>query len=289
MSFRDSCAFFREVLRHPRTIGAIAETSPILARAMVQAADVAHASDIIELGAGAGAITRFILADKPAHARVLAIERNSECASLLEMRFPDLHVANGCVTRLREHAAFHYFAGANAIISALPWTNFSETIQRDILASAANLLKPGGVFTTVACAGLHLTTRGRHFRHLLEQTFSDVQTSPWIWRNLPPAFLYRCTTETFRAGDAEITYRPPCDALFPDARYRAAFSVFQTSSPSPDLLWDRKGILRFKTCVGAFQFGALGPSIQRILTFGRSLHAARLAVAHQTHVTPLRH
>jgi len=193
ISLKESYGFLREVLRHPRAIGAIAQTSHRLAEALVQAADVARSSDIIELGAGAGAITRWILSVKPAQARVLAVERSPEYTSLLRERFPGLRVACGCVSQLGELAAAHDFPAADTVISALPWTNFSEAMQRDILSSVADLLVPGGVFTTIACAGLHVTARGRNFRHLLERRFPTVEASPVIWRNLPPAFLYRCS------------------------------------------------------------------------------------------------
>ena len=33
---------------------------------------------------------------------------------------------------------------------------------------------------------------GRSFRRLLERSFSEVRTSPVVWRNLPPAIVYRC-------------------------------------------------------------------------------------------------
>ncbi len=194
-SLRESGAFFREVLHHPRAIGAIAQTSQALARAMVQMADVSTASNIIELGSGTGAITKHIFAFKPSQARVLGIEKNSEYASLLQTRFPGLQVVNGCVSELCEHAAVHDFSAVDAVISTLPWTNFPESLQRSILSSAASLMRPRGVFLTVACVGLHLTPRGRRFRRLLEETFAQVQTSPIVWRNLPPAFLYRCAAQ----------------------------------------------------------------------------------------------
>jgi phospholipid N-methyltransferase len=33
---------------------------------------------------------------------------------------------------------------------------------------------------------------GRRFRRLLEANFSRVIATEIVWRNLPPAFVYRC-------------------------------------------------------------------------------------------------
>ena len=33
---------------------------------------------------------------------------------------------------------------------------------------------------------------GRRFRGQLNESFSHVESSPTVWRNLPPAFVYRC-------------------------------------------------------------------------------------------------
>jgi len=189
---RSSAGFLREVIRNPRSVGAIAPTSRRLAEAIVQISGVSEASKIIELGPGTGAITEQIFRAKHPRARVLAIERNPEFSSLLETRFPDLQVICGCASGLGEYAAAHDFEGTDAIVSALPWTIFDGRTQRDVLDMAMALLDPGGVFTTIACVGLNLTAKGRNFRKLLNGSFAEVQALPAAWFNLPPAFVYRC-------------------------------------------------------------------------------------------------
>ena len=78
------------------------------------------------------------------------------------------------------------------MISGLPWANFTPKLQRSILCSVAEHIAPGGYFATFAyLQGLMFPT-GQRFRKLLGEVFSEVQTSPVIWKNLPPAFVYRC-------------------------------------------------------------------------------------------------
>ncbi len=195
---RGSIDFFHEVVRSPFSVGALAPTSQRLARAVVRAANVSRCDRIIELGPGAGAITKQIFHAKPAAARVLAIERNAGFVSLLQARFPHLRVIEGCVSQLRGHVASTNFHEVDCIVSALPWTNFSARRQREILEAAADLLVPGGVFATIACLGPNLTSRGRHFRRLLDGVFPEVKTSAATWLNFPPAFVYRCATPPVR-------------------------------------------------------------------------------------------
>ncbi len=189
---RSSIRFLREAFFAPRKVGAIAPTSRRLAEHLVETAGVPGASKIVELGAGTGAITRAIMKSKAPAAKVFALERNPSFASVLEKEFPELRVICHCVSHLREDAYALGFERADAIISALPWTIFSDDMQRHALEAASELLAPSGIFTTVACAGLNLAAPGRRFRKLLGGTFRDVRASPVIWSNLPPAFVYRC-------------------------------------------------------------------------------------------------
>ena len=39
-----------------------------------------------------------------------------------------------------------------------------------------------------------LLKAGKRFRKRLDDTFANVRRSPTVWWNLPPAFVYRCST-----------------------------------------------------------------------------------------------
>lgn len=189
-------AFMREVIKDPKAVGAIAPTSAKLARSMVDASNIDSAMAIIELGAGAGAVTREILRSKHHRARLLAIERNPALAATLRTQFPQITVANVCASELGHVAKAASFSTADSILSALPWTSLPAATQSTLLKIAHDALSVEGIFTTFACFGLHLTPSGRSFRQRLEQTFARVEALPVVWSNLPPAFVYRCTKST---------------------------------------------------------------------------------------------
>lgn len=184
--------FMIEVLKNPRDVGALAPTSARLADLLVREAGVEHARHIIELGAGAGAVTARIVRELQPGARLLAVERHPRLAAKLAPRFPEVEVREGCASRIGQLAGGCGFPDADCIVSALPWTNFPDEMQGALLRAARDVLRPGGVFTTFACLGLHRTPSGRRLRGWLDEIFPQVETTRIVWSNFPPAFVYRC-------------------------------------------------------------------------------------------------
>ena len=64
--------------------------------------------------------------------------------------------------------------------------------QQEILENVLASLRPGGCFTTFAYLQGLMLPAGRRFRKRLCEIFDKVETTPVVWRNLPPAFVYRC-------------------------------------------------------------------------------------------------
>jgi phospholipid N-methyltransferase len=185
--------FLESVLRDPRATGAIAPSSKRLARKLVEASRVSEARDILELGPGTGVVTREILETMKPDARILAIEHSREFVSDLSSRYPDASVVHGCASELKKHSQKHGFTAADSIISGLPWTIFPTAMQAAILRDSRDLLRPGGVFVTIACFGPHLLPSGKAFRQILDATFSQVVRGSVLLRNVPPAFVYACS------------------------------------------------------------------------------------------------
>lgn len=183
---------FRRFLKNPVQVGALCPSSRGLCRMMVSDVGMESADVIVELGPGTGAITREIVENMPEHAKFIAIELDETLCSLLRRQFPDVTVCNDSAAGIGEILTRYSLPNPNVVISGLPWANFSQKLQRSILCSVAEHIAPGGYFATFAyLQGLMFPT-GQRFRKLLGEVFSDVQTSPVIWKNLPPAFVYRC-------------------------------------------------------------------------------------------------
>ena len=88
----------------------------------------------------------------------------------------------------------------DCIVSGLPFTAFSGQLQDDLLAALDDVLAPGGRFVTFAYVGGLLFPGGRRFRRRLRAEFGDVTTTPIVWGNVPPAFVYRATKKAAGPG-----------------------------------------------------------------------------------------
>ena len=54
------------------------------------------------------------------------------------------------------------------------------------------VLRPGGQFATFAYVPGQALPAAHRLRRKLREVFSEVTTSRVVWRNTPPAFVYRC-------------------------------------------------------------------------------------------------
>jgi phospholipid N-methyltransferase len=185
--------FWRQVFQDPRKVGAIGPSSRELAKVVVESAGIETAQTIIELGPGGGVITEEILRRKPATASLLALENNPALIGPLRARFREAAFVETCASRLPEIFEERNIPSAESIISTLPWTLFRPELQSRIIAGVRQCLRPGGVFSIGVCYGIHLLPAGRALRTLLDAHFEKVTTSPIIFANMPPAFVYSCT------------------------------------------------------------------------------------------------
>ena len=183
---------FSRFLCHPGRIGAFCPSSPQLCRTIVRGIGVERAAVVAELGPGTGVITREILARLPESGRLVTVELDPALISALKREFPAAIVCCGCASRLPEMLAERSLPAADAVVSGLPWAIFPDELQEKILGGVLTALRPGGWFTTFAYMQGVMLPAGLRFRRRLREHFSQVDTHRMVWRNLPPAFIYRC-------------------------------------------------------------------------------------------------
>lgn len=184
--------FLWQFAKRPRSTGAVAPSSANLATEMTRGLGIPSANLVLEYGPGTGVFTRRIAAEKGPATRFLSFEINTAFAERLRTAHPDWEIHNCSVEQAPALLDELGLGPADCIVSGLPWAAFTPAEQSRLLGATAQLLRPGGGFTTFAYLhGLALPTAHR-FRRLLGDHFSRVETSPTVWRNLPPAFVYRC-------------------------------------------------------------------------------------------------
>lgn len=189
---REHRSFLRAAVRNPRRIGAIAPSSRRLSALMASVVPATGRPVIVELGPGTGAVSALITDRLPVGGRHLAVELDPHLAADLARRHPTVEVITGDVRDLDRLLAERGVTSVDAVVGGLPWSLFDADSQHRILRRIADILAPGGAFTTFAYTHTGPMRGARSFRGALEAVFEEVQISRTVWRNAPPAFGYIC-------------------------------------------------------------------------------------------------
>ncbi|MEM6978990.1 MAG: hypothetical protein AAF539_04925 [Planctomycetota bacterium] len=184
--------FLKRFVAHPGQVGAIAPSSPALVSIMVDWIDWQRAESVVEYGPGTGVFTEAIVQRKRSGTSFFAIERAAELAAITRARCPGVDVCEASADQVLELLRARGQSHADAIVCGLPWASFSEALQQSIMIATHDALSPGGQFATFAYWQGVALPAGRRFARRLKSMFSSVDRSPTAWRNLPPAFVYRC-------------------------------------------------------------------------------------------------
>ncbi|HTT83527.1 MAG TPA: rRNA adenine N-6-methyltransferase family protein [Rhizomicrobium sp.] len=145
-SARDELLFLSRLVSKPRRIGAIAPSSPALARKIAAQIDPMLQGTVLELGPGTGVVTEALIARGISIDRLIVVEADPDLARLMRERFPRLRIIEGdafCLDRTLPHAATGPLAGA---ISGLPLLNFPPAQRRMLIASTLARMPSGAPF-----------------------------------------------------------------------------------------------------------------------------------------------
>ncbi len=184
--------FLGGFLRRPTSVGALGPSSRALAEAMVDGSGLSACETVVELGPGTGAFTGKILESIGKRTTFFALEVDPIFASGLQTRFPSLTVYNDSAEHMREYLLRHQKKRVDYIVSGLPWASLPLSVQDNVLKAVLETLSPDGVFTTFGYLHARWMPNALRFRARLQGLFRLVETSEIVWKNFPPAFVYRC-------------------------------------------------------------------------------------------------
>jgi phosphatidylethanolamine/phosphatidyl-N-methylethanolamine N-methyltransferase len=175
--------FFGQTARSWRTMGAIAPSGGVLARAIAkEVGDLAPDQVVVELGPGTGVITRALVQRFPQN-RIVAVEVMEAFIAPLRKEFPTVTVVQGCASQLEAHLAQLGLTPDNvgAVVSGLPLLSLPGDLPQRILASIASVLRPGRPY-------VQFTYSERGWRRFDAVGFQR-RPSKRVWFNIPPAFV----------------------------------------------------------------------------------------------------
>ncbi|HEX8876892.1 MAG TPA: methyltransferase domain-containing protein [Phycisphaerales bacterium] len=182
--------FLAEFITHPGRMGAVAASSPALAKRMADQIDWSGVRSIVEFGSGTGVVTEELAKRTPAGAKFFTIERSPELAAVCRKRLPHVKLYEDSAENIVELCRKEGIAELDVVVSCLPWASFPEKLQDSILAATMKVLKPGGTFVMFGYQMGLFTPAGRRFHSRLPQYFDNVRRSRVVWLNLPPALVF---------------------------------------------------------------------------------------------------
>ena len=107
----------------------------------------------------------------------------------LRRRFPHCETIHDSAENLPQHLNGQR---ARCVISGLAWGNMMPAMQDRIFNAMLESLTPDGQFVAFAYVHARFFPTTLRFRKLMFTKFARVERTPIIWRNVPPAYVYRC-------------------------------------------------------------------------------------------------
>jgi phosphatidylethanolamine/phosphatidyl-N-methylethanolamine N-methyltransferase len=209
---KDLRLFYSEFRRNFITTGAIAPSSPLLAKAMIFPLKQRQVEPIrvLEVGAGTGAVTQHLLKELRPGDKLDIYELNPRFFLVLQKNLQITHYINqGIQCALHNDDVRSLPPGAffDFIISGLPLNNFEPQTVEEFLETFLNHLSPGGILAYFEYIGTRefqsKIVKGPERERLVRvgiavNTFLQKYQydSNHVWWNLPPAKARYCRKET---------------------------------------------------------------------------------------------
>lgn len=184
----DEVRFLKNWIDKPLMTGAVAPSSPQLARLMASYVDPSRPGLVVELGPGTGVVTQALIERGVAPERIVSIEYNRDFCTLLRQRYPGVHFVHGDAYRLPQAIAGvvgHEERPLCAVVSSLPLFTRPLPERTRLLDESFSRMEPGGPFIQFSYALVSPVPHGA--------TRFEIERSGWVMRNLPPArvWIYR--------------------------------------------------------------------------------------------------
>lgn len=178
--------FFSAALTNHTQIGAVVPSQRFLIDRMIAPVPCSYDGQVVELGAGTGALTMRLAARCP-RARILACEINSALARHVRWTLASARLSGRVEVVL--DAAEHLLAQLTRqgrklpdfIISGIPLGNLRREAVLALVGAISRALAPGGMYIQFQYSLID--------RKKIKQNFGRLNTVP-VFLNFPPAVVY---------------------------------------------------------------------------------------------------
>jgi phosphatidylethanolamine/phosphatidyl-N-methylethanolamine N-methyltransferase len=181
----DEIRFLRQWFDNPLKTGAVAPSSPALARRMASYIDLERSGKVLELGPGTGVVTQAVLERGIAPQRIIAVEYSEQFVDILSDRFAGATVVQGDAYDFEALVQDHVQEPLAAVVSSLPLFTKPMAQRKRLIDLCLKSLAPGAPFIQFSYALVPPVPA--------KSGKLDLEVSPWVVGNLPPArvWVYR--------------------------------------------------------------------------------------------------
>ena len=163
--------FFKKYLRNPESTGTVLPSSKALGKAICRVVENLEKVPIIEIGAGTGSLTQYLLKYDP-----LIVELERELFQILKAKFPRYNVQNCCGLKTINSQKEEF-----GLVSSIP--TIHNPIKERLMNSISQKYKEGLLkWCVVYTYGLHDPFQDVAFRHHKRQKI--------VINNFPPAHIW---------------------------------------------------------------------------------------------------
>jgi phosphatidylethanolamine/phosphatidyl-N-methylethanolamine N-methyltransferase len=183
--------FLKRWLRRPLAMGAVVPSGRPLGEAMARttlAAMAGRDGHVVELGAGAGHVTKALLAAGIPAERLALVERDPELAAFLRRHLPGPKVLEGDAAHLPRLLGGHGIDRIAAVVSSLPLLSLPADVVNGIVHGVFESLPRGAALVQFTYGPAPPVPRA-----LRERLHLKASSGPRIWRNVPPAVVWTFT------------------------------------------------------------------------------------------------
>ncbi|MFA6404538.1 MAG: methyltransferase domain-containing protein [Candidatus Paceibacterota bacterium] len=181
----DTLHFFKESIIDFKNTGSFLPSSNRLAKRLSRPIIGKPKLIIVELGAGTGSVTKYLLKILPKDSMLISLEINESLINKLTKNIhdPRLMLIKGDASKLGTYLQELNIGKVDYIVSGLPLGNFSRKSRYAIYSEICTNLKDNGIYT--------------QFQYLLAsfveiRRIFSITDLAFEWRNMPPAFVYTC-------------------------------------------------------------------------------------------------
>lgn len=182
MKLSEFFGFFFRYVRNPSSIGAVCPSSSFLGRKMAAALSgvVGNGDAVAELGAGTGAVTKFIL-DTPGlnPEKFYCVEFEKRSADILGKKFPKAKIFNDSAENIVEIMSGDA-KDLKCVVSSLPLLSLPRQCSSSILSRCEDALPKGGLYVQFTY-NLFNPPADKFFKNM-----KRIKTS-YVFFNIPPA------------------------------------------------------------------------------------------------------